>query len=176
MAGEGDADEREADFRRVLEASGERWLSFHEAVVLLREREPMSVGQAQAMIDDLRMAYFADGGQFARQSGKSATVRFHWFHDTDFLTNKPKRGNTFISEADLIYWHAAPKTPASQTSTKQIRQTVTDYLRTDPNPTQDGAWKYAQKRGLRAQKQVRHEYRVQSDHPRVGRRRKSVKK
>ena len=36
-----------ADFKRALEATGERWLSFSDAVALLREREPMSIGQAK---------------------------------------------------------------------------------------------------------------------------------
>ena len=97
--------DRLADFKVALELTGERWLSFSEAAALLRKREPMSIGQAEATIDDLRIAYFADGGPFDRQSGKSATVRWQWFHDTDFQKNKPNRGNTFVSEADLIHWH-----------------------------------------------------------------------
>jgi hypothetical protein len=63
------------DAARLLEQTGERWLSFSEAVALLREREQMSIGQAQAIIDDLRVTCFAGGGPFARQSGKFPAVR-----------------------------------------------------------------------------------------------------
>jgi hypothetical protein len=84
-----------ADFKRALELTGERWLSFSEAVALLRDREPISIGQAEAVIDGLHKAHFA---------GNSTGIRWHWFHDTDFRTNKPNRGNTFLSDADLIYW------------------------------------------------------------------------
>jgi hypothetical protein len=115
------------DFKRALELTGERWLSFSEAVALLREREPMSVGQAEAIIDDLRMAYFAVGRTpFDRQAGKSTAVRLHWFHDTDFRTNKPNRGNTFASEADLIYWHDRNRTspPGAEAIEDHTRPTV----------------------------------------------------
>ena len=147
-------DEVEADFKRALELTGERWLSFLEAVALLREREPMSIGQAEAYIDDLRVAYFADGGSFGRQSGKSATVRWHWFHDTDFLTNEPNRGNTFVSEADLIHWHnrntLAPK-PAPPANNKQIDKVVKRYhqsLAAGENPSIAGLEQFADDEGL----------------------------
>jgi hypothetical protein len=110
------------DFKRALELTGEKWLSFSEAVALLREREPaMSIGQAEAIIGDLRAAYFADGGPFARQSGKSTAVRFQWFRGGGFFPLKePNSGNTFVSMGDLIYWHdrstavpePAPSSPA----------------------------------------------------------------
>src|SRR5262249_179360 len=101
------------EFKRTLESTGERWLNHREAIDLLQKREPIPIGAAEAILDDLGVAYFADGGAFARQSGKSTAVRWHWFHDTDFQTNKPNRGNTFVSEADLIYWHDRNRTPTA---------------------------------------------------------------
>jgi hypothetical protein len=92
------------DAARLLEQTGERWLSFSEAVALLREREPMSIGHAEHILDDLRVAYLAGGGPFARQSGKSAPVRCYFVRGIGLLGEKPHRENTFVSEADLIYW------------------------------------------------------------------------
>ena len=57
------------DAARLLEQTGERWLSLSEAVALLRKREPMSIGHAEHILDDLRVAYFA-----GRRSGRSAPV------------------------------------------------------------------------------------------------------
>ena len=177
-------EERRRRLEGLIERTGERWLSFSEAVALLREREPMSIGQAEAIIDDLRMAYFADGGPFDRRSGKSTPVRWHWFHDTNFLTNKPNRNNTFVSEADLIQWLEAaapgmtptygPRAPAPRASKTQIHKIVAEYLRTAENPTMDGAWLFAQSNGVTGhQKVVRDEYSEQSGRPGAGRRRKN---
>lgn len=97
-ASSGDAmssDEAEADFWKTLELTGEKWLTHPEIVELLTTRGSMSVGAADAIVDTLRAAFFAN---------KPTGVRWHWFHDTDFLTNKPNRGNTRASEADVIYW------------------------------------------------------------------------
>jgi hypothetical protein len=105
------------DAARLLEQTGERWLSFSEAVALLREREPMSIGHAEHILDDLRVAYLAGGGPFARQSGKSAPVRCYFVRGIGLLGEKPHRENTFVSEADLIYWldqnRPAPKSAPS---------------------------------------------------------------
>jgi hypothetical protein len=175
------------DAARLLEQTGERWLSFSEAVALLRERGPMSIGQAQAIIDDFRVAYFAGGGPFARQSGKSAPVRWYFVRGIGLLGEKPHRENTFGSEADLIYWldqnWPAPKsapspqpsrTPAPRASKTQISKIVAEYIRTDPNPTMDGACEFAQSKGVTGhQTAVRDEYREQFGRPRVGRRRKN---
>ena len=175
------------DAARLLEQTGERLLSFSEAVALLRERGPMSIGQAQAIIDDFRVAYFAGGGPFARQSGKSAPVRWYFVRGIGLLGEKPHRENTFVSEADLIYWldqnWPAPKsapspqpsrTPAPRASKTQISKIVAEYSRTDPNPTMDGACQFAQSKGVTGhQTAVRTEYREQSGRPRVGRRRKN---
>jgi hypothetical protein len=94
------SDEAEADFKRTLELigdqAGDRWLSFAQAVALIREREPMSIGEAEFTVDE------------ARKSGK---VRYHWFRD-DGLLSKPTRGNTFVSEADLVSWHDKYRTSA----------------------------------------------------------------
>jgi hypothetical protein len=175
------------DAARLLEQTGERWLSFSEAVALLRERGPMSIGQAQAIIDDFRVAYFAGGGPFARQSGKSAPVRWYFVRGIGLLGEKPHRENTFVSDADLIYWldqnWPAPKsaplpqpsrTPAPRASKTRISKIVAEYIRTDPNPTMDGACEFAQSKGVTGhQAAVRDEYREQSGRPRVGRRRKN---
>jgi hypothetical protein len=174
------------DAARLLEQTGERWLSFSEAVALLRERGPMSIGQAQAIIDDFRVAYFAGGGPFARQSGKSAPVRWYFVRGIGLLGEKPHRENTFLSDADLIYWldqnWPAPKsapsprparTPAPRASRAQIRKIVAEYKRTDPNGTMDGAVQFAQTNGVTGHREeVRAEYRKQFGHPRVGRRSK----
>jgi hypothetical protein len=93
------------DAARLREQTGERWLSFSEAVALLREREPISIGQAQAIIDDLWVAYFAGGGLFPRRSGKSAPVRWYFVRGIGLLGEKPHRENTLVNEPDLIYWH-----------------------------------------------------------------------
>lgn len=176
-----------ADFRRTLELTGERWLSFSEAVALLREREPMSIGYAEHILDDLRVAYFAAGGPFARQSGKSVPVRWYFVRGIGLLEEKPHRENTFVSEADLIYWldqnWPAPKSapsprparmPAPRASKTQISKIVAEYSRTDPNPTMDGACQFAQSKGVTGhQAAVRDQYRIQFGHPRVGRRRKN---
>jgi hypothetical protein len=95
------SDEAEIDFKRTLELTGERWLSHSEAVALLRDREPMSVGHAEDTLDDLRKRYFA---------GERTGLRWHWFRD-DGLLSKPTRGNTFVNEADLIYWHDRNRIP-----------------------------------------------------------------
>jgi hypothetical protein len=94
------------DFKRTLELTGERWLSFAEAVALVRKREPMSIGRAEFMVDK------------ARKSGK---VRWHWFHDGDFLLDKPNRGNTFLEEGDLVDW-ISRHPDLSKASSKQPRQ------------------------------------------------------
>jgi len=176
------------DAARLLEQTGERWLLFSEAVALLREREPtMSIGQAQAIIDNFRAAYFAGGGPFARQSGKFPPVRWHFVRGISLFQQQPHRDNTFVSEADLIYWHdrntstpksepspPAARTPAPRASKTQISKIVAEYIRTDPNPTMDGACEFAQSKGVTGhQAAVRTEYREQSGRPRVGRRRKN---
>ena len=172
------------DAARLLEQTGERWLLFSEAVALLRQREPtMSIGQAQAIIDDFRVAYFASGGPFARQSGKSAPVRWYFVWSIGLFNQKPHRDNTLVNEPDLIYWHdrntSTPsprpaRTPAPRASKTQISKIVAEYRRTDPNPTMDGACQFAQSKGVTGhQAAVRDEYRIQFGHPRVGRRRKN---
>ena len=174
------------DAARLLEQTGERWLLFSEAVALLREREPtMSIGQAQAIIDDFRAAYFAGGGPFARQSGKFPPVRWYFVRGIGLFQQKPHRDNTFVSEADLICWQDTnrspapspaplPRTPAPRTSRAQIRKIVAEYKRTDPNGTMDGAVQFAEANGVTGhQAAVRDEYREQSGRPRVGRRRKN---
>jgi hypothetical protein len=182
-------EERRRHRERLQEQTGERWLSFSEAVALLREREPMSIGQAEAIIDDMRLAYYADGGPWRRQSGNAAAVRCRYFYGFGFggPPDKPHRGNTFVSEADLIYWHdrntltpkLAPspqssRTPAPRASKTEISKIVAEYRRTDPNPTMDGACQFAQSKGVTGhQAAVRAEYREQSGRPRVGRRRKN---
>lgn len=152
----------------------------------------MSIGQAEAIIDDLRVAYYADGGPWRRQSGNAAAVRCHYYsYAFGFGPPRPPgippRGNTFVSEADLIYWHdrntSTPKSepsppparkPASRASKTQISKIVAEYRRTDPNPTMDGACQFAQSKGVTGhQAAVRTEYREQSGRPRVGRRRKN---
>ena len=173
------------DAARLLEQTGERWLLFSEAVALLREREPtMSIGQAQAIIDEFRAAYFAGGGPFARQSGKFPPVRWYFVRGVGLFQQKPHRDNTFVSEADLIYWQdtnrspapspaSLPRTPAPRTSRAQIRKIVAEYKRTDPNGTMDGAVQFAQTNGVTGHREeVRAEYRKQFGHPRVGRRSK----
>jgi hypothetical protein len=116
---------------RLLEQLPESWLSFSEAVELLREREPMSVGQAEAIIDDLRLAYYADGGPFARQSGKTPAVRYVWFYGVE-LPNRPHRGNSFVSEADLIYWHDRNRDIANNNRQQQS----TSPPASDPTPAE----------------------------------------
>jgi hypothetical protein len=177
-------EERRRRLEGLIERTGERWLSFSEAVALLREREPMSIGQAEAIIDDLRLAYWR------RQSGNAAAVRCHYYSYAFGFgrpLGEPRRGNTFVSEADLIYWHdrntSTPKsepsppparTPAPRASKTQISKIVAEYRRTDPNPTMDGACQFAQSKGVTGhQAAVRTEYREQSGRPRVGRRRKN---
>jgi hypothetical protein len=182
-------EERRRHLEGLIERTGERWLSFSEAVALLREREPMSIGQAEAIIDDLRVAYYADCGPWRRQSGNAAAVRCRYFYGFGFgrPPKIPHRGDTFVSEADLIYWHdrntSTPKsepsspparTPAPRASKTQISKIVAEYCRTDPNPTMDGACQFAQSKGVTGhQTAVRTEYREQSGRPRVGRRRKN---
>lgn len=171
------------DAARLLEQTGERWLLFSEAVALLRQREPtMSIGQAQAIIDEFRAAYFAGGGPFARQSGKFPPVRWYFVRGIGLFQQKPHRDNTFVSEADLIYWHdrntstsrRPARTPAPRASKTQISKIVAEYRRTGPNPTMDGACQFAQSKGVTGhQAAVRDEYRIQFGHPRVGRRRKN---
>ena len=88
------------DAARLQEQTGERWLSFSEAVALLREREPMPIGPAEHILDDLRVAYFA-----GRRSGKSAPVRWFFVWGVGLFNKEPHRGNTLVNEPDLIYWH-----------------------------------------------------------------------
>jgi len=89
-------DEAEAAFKKALELTGEKWLTHSQIVELLTARGSMSVGAADAIVDTLRAASFAN---------KPTGVRWQWFHDTDFrTTNKPNRGNTWASEADVNYW------------------------------------------------------------------------
>jgi hypothetical protein len=103
------------DAARLLEQTGERWLSFSEAVALLREREPaMSIGRAEKIIDDFRVAYLAGGGPFARQSGESAPVRCKFIRGIGLFNEKPNRENTLVSEDDLIYWHDCNRTVPAQ--------------------------------------------------------------
>ena len=182
-------EERRRHLKGLIERTGERWLSFSEAVALLREREPMSIGQAEAIIDDMRLAYYADGGPWLRQSPNAAAVRCHYLTPLGFgrPLGIPERGRTFVSEADLIYWHdrntSTPKsepsppparTPAPRASKTQISKIVAEYRRTDPNPTMDGACQFAQSKGVTGhQTAVRTEYSEQSGRPRVGRRRKN---
>lgn len=110
------SDEPEADFRRSLELIGEqtgdRWLPFADQVALLLGREPMSIGRAQAMADA------------ARNSGE---VRWQWFRD-DGLLSKPTRGNTFLSETDLIDWlnRNRPPPPALPSSSQKGRRYTDD--------------------------------------------------
>jgi hypothetical protein len=164
-------EERRRHLEGLIERTGERWLSFSEAVALLR------------------VAYYADGGPWRRQSGNAAAVRCRYFYGFGFgrPPKIPHRGDTFVSEADLIYWHdrntSTPKsepsspparTPAPRASKTQISKIVAEYCRTDPNPTMDGACQFAQSKGVTGhQTAVRTEYREQSGRPRVGRRRKN---
>jgi hypothetical protein len=88
------------DAARLLEQTGERWLSFSEAVALLRESEPMSIGHAEHILDDLRAAYFA-----GRKSGRSSPVRWYFVWGVGLFNKEPHRDNTLVNEPDLIYWH-----------------------------------------------------------------------
>jgi hypothetical protein len=174
------------DAARLLEQTGERWLSFSEAVALLREREPISIGQAQAIIDDLWVAYFAGGGLFPRQSGKSAPVRWYFVRGIGLLGEKPHRENTFVSEADLIYWHdrntstpksapaaAAARTPAPRASKPQISKIVAEYrlsLSSGAKPSITVFEQYARDNGVTGHRdELRAEYHRQFPNQRVGR-------
>jgi hypothetical protein len=86
---DGGEPDRFLDFKRMLELTGEQWLNHAEAIDLLRKREPMSIGAAEAILDELREKYFA---------GEKAGVRWQWFRDdTDFFstTNKPSINTVF---------------------------------------------------------------------------------
>jgi len=174
------------DAARLLEQTGERWLSFSEAVALLRERSPMSIGRAEKIIDDFRVAYFAGGGPFARQSGKSAPVRCYFVRSIGLLNEKPHRGNTFVSEADLIYWQdnnrsppsPAPsppraRRPAARTSKTQISKIVAEYrlsLSPGAKPSITVFEQYARDNGVTGHRdELRAEYHRQFPNQRVGR-------
>jgi hypothetical protein len=117
------------DFRRTLELTGERWLLHSEAIDLLRKREPVSIGRAEAILDDLRERYFA---------GERTGVRWHWFRD-DGLLSKPTRGNTFVSEADLIYWHDQIRTPQPPAPIEAPSQPKLQHHRRKAKILQDAA-------------------------------------
>jgi hypothetical protein len=177
------------DAARLLEQTGERWLLFSEAVALLREREPtMSIGQAQAIIDDFRAAYFAGGGPFARQSGKFPPVRWYFVRAIGLFQQKPHRDNTLVNEPDLIYWHdrnrtvppvaadkepAPVRTPAPRTSKTQISKIVADYrlsLSSGAKPSITAFEQYARDNGVTGHReQLRAEYHRQFPNQRVGR-------
>jgi hypothetical protein len=173
------------DAARLLEQTGERWLSFSEAVALLRERSPMSIGRAEKIIDDFRVAYFAGGGPFARQSGKSAPVRCYFIRSIGLLNEKPHRGNTFVNQPDLIDWHdrktpkSAPSapppapTPAPRTSKTQISKIVADYrlsLSSGAKPSITVFEQYARDNGVTGHRdELRAEYHRQFPNQRVGR-------
>ena len=175
------------DAARLLEQTGERWLLFSEAVALLREREPtMSIGQAQAIIDEFRAAYFAGGGPFARQSGKFPPVRWYFVPGIGLFNEKPHRGNTFVSEADLIYWQdnnrsppsPAPsppraRRPAARTSKTQISKIVAEYrlsLSPGAKPSITVFEQYARDNGVTGHRdELRAEYHRQFPNQRVGR-------
>jgi hypothetical protein len=174
------------DAARLLEQTGERWLSFSEAVALLRERSPMSIGRAEKIIDDFRVAYLAGGGPFARQSGKSAPVRCYFVRSIGLLNEKPHRGNTFVNQPDLIDWHdrntstpksapaaAAARTPAPRTSKTQISKIVAEYrlsLSSGAKPSITVFEQYARDNGVTGHRdELRAEYHRQFPNQRVGR-------
>jgi hypothetical protein len=119
------------DAARLQEQTGERWLSFSEAVALLREREPVSIGHAEHILDDLRVAYLAGGGPFARQSGKSAPVRCYFVRSVGLLGEKPHRDNTFVNQDDLIYWQDRNRTAPPIAADKEPAQS--DQPRKQPD-------------------------------------------
>ena len=128
------------DAARLLEQTGERWLLFSEAVALLRQREPtMSIGQAQAIIDDFRVAYFASGGPFARQSGKSAPVRWYFVWSIGLFNQKPHRDNTLVNEPDLIYWHDRNRDPVNNSQEQRTSPRSASAVEKHTRPTVDRA-------------------------------------
>src|SRR6516162_3152667 len=127
------------DAARLLEQTGERWLSFSEAVALLREREPMSIGHAEHILDDLRVAYFAGGGPFARQSGKSVPVRWFFVWAIGLFNQKPHRDNTLVNEPDLIYWQDCNRDTVNNSQKQRASPPSAEAVEKHTSPTVERA-------------------------------------
>ena len=157
----------------MIVVAEDSWLTFDEAVELVRERYSTSPGKAQAIVRD---AFSSDEIRNTRVTGEALDLLLF-----DGTTLPPPR----LSKADLLYRldqempsaplsAPTPRTPAPRASGKQIREVVAEYLRTNPNPTMDGAVEYAEGKGLTGHRPaVRGEYSEQAGRPGPGRRRKN---
>jgi hypothetical protein len=122
------------DAARLLEQTGERWLSFSEAVALLREREPMSIGHAEHILDDLRVAYFA-----GRRSGRSAPVRWFFVWGVGLFNKEPHRDNTLVNEPDLIDWHDRNRDTVNNSQEQRASPATASAVEKHTRPTVDRA-------------------------------------
>jgi hypothetical protein len=157
-----------------VQIDNETYLRRHEAIALVMQLRGCSWGWGTGLVESA-----IKSGKVRTHEGGAQNFRRH-------AGDPPAQKTALVNKTDLLYWldqldqevllAPSPSTSAQRIS-KQIREIVAEYFRTDANPTSDGAWEYAKNKGAKGQKAVRYEYSNQAGRPGPGRRRKqSVRK